>query len=105
MLPLSTKITIGIIMIICWLIAYVSAHSKWYSNCLNVPKGVGTFITLLPLITVILILILLGLKILSWEYSDEFFMVGTVIGSILLIVSIVQQFRGKCSPKCENKNE
>jgi hypothetical protein len=101
MLSIHIKIFIGTVLFICQIIAFISAHSAWYSDCLHVPRRTGTLILFTPLVTIILIGLLLMLKILPWEFSDELFTLGTTIGSILLVITIIQQFRGKCKSKCK----
>ena len=101
MLSAKAKLTIGIVLAICWVVAYISATAGWYRDCLNVSKGTGYLITLLPLIVGIMIVVLLGLEILPVSLSDEVYAIGSFVASLLLFITVVLQITGQCAPNCD----
>ena len=98
MIPAKTKITLGVIVALCAAISYFTSYATWYRDCLKVSKGMGYLFSFWPFVMAIVIWLGLRLNILPASLADEAWVIGSIIGSIVLVVATFKQLTSNCVP-------
>jgi hypothetical protein len=101
-MDLKIKVLLILLHVISNLIAISAALAGWYQSCspLELSKRAAYVVVFLPLIAGSVVLLLLGMDILPWKYTDEVMTITSIASNLIFYVTLINHLFGKCR-KCK----